>query len=173
MAAALRAHPLAGKLLDPDRGTPEQSLFWTDERTGVWRRARLDALPHPAAGRMIIADYKTCDSAKPRACAKSIANYGYNMQGAAYMRRRQDPRPGRRRRVPARLPGDQTPPVPDQRRRNDGQRRCASAHERNAARDRHLQALHRNQPLARYSEGIELLDLPLWAERARGRRWLS
>jgi hypothetical protein len=84
MAAALRAHPIAGKLLDPDRGTPEQSLFWTDERTGVWRRARLDALPHPAVGRMIIADYKSCVSAHPRACEKAIANYGYNMQGAAY-----------------------------------------------------------------------------------------
>jgi len=85
MATALREHPIAGKLLDPGRGTPEQSLFWTDERTGVWRRARLDSLPHPALGRMIVVDYKTTDSAKPSAFAKSIARYGYHMQGDAYI----------------------------------------------------------------------------------------
>ena len=85
MADALRNDPLAGRLLDPDRGTPEQSLFWLDEHTGVWRRARLDSLPHPAAGRMIVVDYKSTDCAKPSTFAKSIANYGYFMQGAAYI----------------------------------------------------------------------------------------
>lgn len=85
MGDALRAHPVAGKLLDPGRGKPEQSLFWTDERTGVWRRARLDSLPHPALGRMLVADYKTTDSAKPSDCARSIAKYGYAMQGDAYI----------------------------------------------------------------------------------------
>jgi hypothetical protein len=85
MGDALRAHPVAGKLLDPGRGTPEQSLFWTDERTGVWRRARLDSLPHPGLGRMIVVDYKSTDSAKPAAFAKSVAAYGYDMQGAAYI----------------------------------------------------------------------------------------
>lgn len=85
MGDALRAHPLASKVLDPERGTPEQSLFWLDDGTGVWRRARLDALPHPAAGRMVIADYKSCDNAHPAACAKAIDNYSYHQQGAAYI----------------------------------------------------------------------------------------
>lgn len=85
MGDALRAHPLASKLLNPERGTPEQSLFWLDDGTGVWRRARLDALPHPAAGRMVIADYKSCENAHPSACAKAIDNYSYHQQGAAYI----------------------------------------------------------------------------------------
>ena len=47
MAAAIRRHPQAGALLDPERGMPEQSLFWIDEDTGIWRRARLDFPPGP------------------------------------------------------------------------------------------------------------------------------
>jgi hypothetical protein len=35
MAAALEAHPVAWNLLDPEHGHAEQSLFWTDQRTGV------------------------------------------------------------------------------------------------------------------------------------------
>lgn len=58
MAAALRAHPLAAALLDPEYGKPEQSLFWRDPETGVNCRARLDWLPDSDGGRMLAPDYK-------------------------------------------------------------------------------------------------------------------
>lgn len=85
MAAALREHPIASALFDPDRGKPEQSLFWTDPETGVPSRARLDWLPDAGDGRLIVGDYKTTVSAEPGAFAKSCASYGYAVQAAWYL----------------------------------------------------------------------------------------
>ena len=85
MASVIRAHPIAGQLLDPERGKAEQSLFWADEDTGVRRRARLDWwLPAGDLGRAIAVDYKTTSSADPDAIAKAVANYGYYMQADWY-----------------------------------------------------------------------------------------
>ncbi|MFD3929723.1 PD-(D/E)XK nuclease-like domain-containing protein [Streptomyces sp. NPDC058614] len=84
MADALRRHPVASLLFDPERGTPEQSLFWRDDRTDVMRRARLDWLPNPRSGRLIIPDYKTCRSANPDKLAKDIDEYGYHQQDDWY-----------------------------------------------------------------------------------------
>jgi hypothetical protein len=58
MAAALRRNPYAAALLNPERGKPEQSIFWFDETFGIWRRARLDWLPDVGRGRFIVPDYK-------------------------------------------------------------------------------------------------------------------
>lgn len=59
MAAAIREHPIAGPLFNPEHGTPEVSLFWRDSPTGIMRRARFDWLPHQYEGRrLIIPDYK-------------------------------------------------------------------------------------------------------------------
>lgn len=85
MAAALLEHPIASALFDPERGKPEQSLFWMDERHEVWRRARLDWLPDVVNDRIIITDYKTTACAEPRAVAKSMASYGYHAQAAWYV----------------------------------------------------------------------------------------
>lgn len=86
MAAALRRHPLASALLDPAYGQPEQSLFWEDSQAGIWRRARLDWLRHPVAGRrLLIPDYKTADSAAPENFRRAAANFGYHLQNANYV----------------------------------------------------------------------------------------
>lgn len=87
MAAALHAHPVASALFDPERGgKAEQSLFWRDPEHGVWRRARLDWLPAATeAGRIIVPDYKTCRCAEPSALGKAMANYGYASQAAWYV----------------------------------------------------------------------------------------
>lgn len=87
MARALREHPLASALLDPDTGTAEPSLFWVDQPTGVWCRARLDWLPTPTVGdrRLIVPDYKTTRSADPEKFAKSAFDYGYFQQAAWYV----------------------------------------------------------------------------------------
>jgi hypothetical protein len=86
MVAAVRAHPFAGQLFEEGFGTPEASVFWTDDETGIWRRSRLDWLPHNHIGsRMILPDLKTCKSAQRDEFAKSAANYGYHAQGAYYV----------------------------------------------------------------------------------------
>lgn len=84
MAAAIRAHPVAAALLNPENGKAEQALFRQDERTGTWLRSMLDWLPDAGNGRMIVPDYKTAVSASPQAFAKAVANYGYHQQDAWY-----------------------------------------------------------------------------------------
>lgn len=84
MAAALRRHPIAAALLAA--GIPEQSLFWVDPETGVWRRARIDWLPDATSRRrIVIPDYKSCESASPEELRRAIYNYGYHLQAAAYI----------------------------------------------------------------------------------------
>jgi hypothetical protein len=83
MADAIRAHPLAGALFSG--GRPEQSLFWSDPRTGVPLRARLDWLSDPGAHRLIVADYKTTNDVDLESIERSIYTYGYNVQAAQYL----------------------------------------------------------------------------------------
>lgn len=84
MADALRRNPYAAALLNPERGKPEQSIFWFDETAGIWRRARLDWLPDVGRGRFIAADYKTSTSANPDDFAKAVHNYRYHLQDRWY-----------------------------------------------------------------------------------------
>ena len=85
MAQAIRRHPIAAKLFDPwSGGTPEQSFFAPDDRTGVWRRARLDWMPDPSAARPVIADYKTARTANPEAFGRSAGDLGYHIQQVFY-----------------------------------------------------------------------------------------
>jgi len=84
MAKALREHPTAAALLGRREGKPEQSLFWQDDRTKVWRRALIDFLPTPKPGRMLLADYKTCPNADRESIAKSVHQFGYHQQAAWY-----------------------------------------------------------------------------------------
>lgn len=82
MADALFAHPFAGKLFTPGNGQPEASIFWQDDPTGIWRRTRPDWLPNPGDGRMVVADYKSCDCAERDEFVKSATKYGYHQQHA-------------------------------------------------------------------------------------------
>lgn len=89
MAAAIRAHPVAGGLFDPATGRPEVSLFWRDDVFGVNCRARLDWLinePIPIRGKphMVIPDYKTCNQADPESLSKSMHQFGYHAQNDWY-----------------------------------------------------------------------------------------
>ena len=85
MAAALRQHPIAAALLDPEHGKPEVSGFWHDTDHDVMRRLRTDWLPDTDGGRLIVPDYKSCPSAEPGAIRKAVANFGYYMQHAWYV----------------------------------------------------------------------------------------
>lgn len=85
MATALREHPIASVLLQPDSGRPEVSLFWRDADTGVMRRGRIDWLRDRAHGRLFIVDYKSTVCAEPQAFAASAARYGYHSQAPWYV----------------------------------------------------------------------------------------
>lgn len=80
MAAALRAHPFAGRLFQPGTGRPEVSLFWRDELAGIDCRARLDWVPDRAAGRLVVADYKSAATADPGRLRRSMFDFGYHVQ---------------------------------------------------------------------------------------------
>jgi len=84
MAVAIRQHPLASKLLDPEHGKPEVSAFWHDKECGIDRRSRFDWLPESDGGQLVVPDYKTTASAEPRRFARSIFNFGYDMQAVFY-----------------------------------------------------------------------------------------
>jgi PDDEXK-like domain of unknown function (DUF3799) len=85
MAEALRAHPIASRVLHPDSGRPEVSLFWHDPEYGVDRRCRVDWLrAADTTGRLLLVDYKTCQSADPAAIDRAIGAYGYDLSAAWY-----------------------------------------------------------------------------------------
>ena len=136
MAGAVRAHPIAGPLLDPQRGgKPEQSLFWVDDLTGVWRRSRLDWLPdHTRArpdGHRRLQDLPAADRAPSPAPSTTSATTCRPPSTATASAAR----PGRRPGVRLRVPGDQ-PAVP-------GHRRRARRHARRAAREANRVAIER------------------------------
>lgn len=77
MAENLRAEPLieAGLL----NGAIEHSLVWRDEATGVWLKARPDALPTVD---MCVADLKTCTDITDDGIERAISDHDLHVQGA-------------------------------------------------------------------------------------------
>jgi hypothetical protein len=75
MSGELAENPLvrAGIL----NGAIEQSLFAKDAATGVWMRARPDAIPNDS---MDFADLKTTRSVSYNDLVRTIGEYGYHMQ---------------------------------------------------------------------------------------------
>lgn len=87
MAAAIRRHPLASRLLDPGVGDAEVAIFWTDDPSGVTRRAMIDHLPRgvqTASGRLLVPDYKTAVSAETGAFGRQMTKLRYYQQAAWY-----------------------------------------------------------------------------------------
>lgn len=68
-------------------GQSEGSILWqdiTDDGEKVQCRSRLDHVC--ANGHLLIYDLKTTADASPKACTKTILNFGYDLQAAAYCR---------------------------------------------------------------------------------------
>lgn len=77
MAEALDRYPLiAHGALD---GLVERSIFWRDDKTGIWLKARPDVIP-TASGDFV--DYKTCESVVYSKLMWAIEDHGYDQQGA-------------------------------------------------------------------------------------------
>lgn len=92
MAAALRSHPLAGKVLGGE-GLNEVAVTWTDAETGLECRGRVDRITRFAeAGINLIIDMKSARNAQPPArddagCPFSAhaEERGYFFQAAFYL----------------------------------------------------------------------------------------
>ena len=80
---AVKAHVAANQYLA--RGYAELSVFWVDQDTGIACKSRPDFLVLDENGEVdSILDLKTSQDAGQAAFAKSIANYGYDLQAAFY-----------------------------------------------------------------------------------------
>lgn len=78
---AIMSHPWAAKLLT--EGVSEQTVLWTDARTGLPCKARPDRVP--SEDRQVIVDLKTTADASPQAFTRSAVKYGYARQAAFYL----------------------------------------------------------------------------------------
>jgi hypothetical protein len=85
MADAIRKHPVAGPLFTPGGGVAEQSIYWTDARTGARCRCRPDWMPHRGDGRLVVVDYKTARAVDPAALQRAVYDHGYHAQAAFYL----------------------------------------------------------------------------------------
>lgn len=79
MAASVRAHPTASRLL-AEPGKPEVSAFWHDDEWDVTRRARFDKLTDSG----INVDLKSCISVARNDIQRTVVNYGYDLSTAWY-----------------------------------------------------------------------------------------
>lgn len=79
MREACMAHPVARQLITAP-GKAEQSIYWVDAKTGELCRIR----PDKRLDNGILLDLKSTEDASPEGFARSIANYGYDVQDAFY-----------------------------------------------------------------------------------------
>lgn len=79
MAASVKASQLASGFLKG--GKAERSIFWKDDETGVWCKARPDYLSPFAC-----VDLKTTQDAHPLEFSRSAAQLAYDIQAAFYLR---------------------------------------------------------------------------------------
>ncbi len=79
MTDSVRAHPLAGKMLQG--GVAEATLRWRDAETGIECKGRAD---YYVPGLGLVVDVKTTQDARAASFRKSVANFGYHRQEAFY-----------------------------------------------------------------------------------------
>jgi PDDEXK-like domain of unknown function (DUF3799) len=81
--AAVAREPELASLLRTGRG--EVSIFWIDEATGIYCKARPDWLPERAQGRgHLPLDLKTCADESPSGFGRAAARLRYDLQAAHY-----------------------------------------------------------------------------------------
>jgi len=80
MKFAINSNKIAMRALET--GGSELSLYSKDDDTGLLKRCRIDRVPE---GGNAIVDVKTTLDASPKGFAKSVANFGYHVQGAYYL----------------------------------------------------------------------------------------
>lgn len=88
MGEKFDADPLVQRFMKLDKGSVEQTIIWTDERTGIQCKARLDFVPEYEDHEIgfTVIDGKTAKSARPRTWLSSAPTYGYEIQDEMYRR---------------------------------------------------------------------------------------
>lgn len=91
---ALRAHPIASKLLFGSDGKSEVSFFWRDDtvaeyselhhKTKRWCKGRVDRYIRTSSGRILLVDLKTTSNAMYEAFVRDAYRMMYDLQGAHY-----------------------------------------------------------------------------------------
>lgn len=79
MAATIIATPNTARAFE--KGTPEVSIIWQDEATGIWLKARPDWLPADTTQRFA-SEYKSCRTIEPRQLSADVFRYFYDGQAA-------------------------------------------------------------------------------------------
>lgn len=79
MFTAVKDHPKITAIRNAD-GDRELSVFWQDEPTGLWLKARIDQVPQ---GKFLI-DWKTSGYLTAEEFDQSIIGYSYHLQAAWY-----------------------------------------------------------------------------------------
>jgi hypothetical protein len=82
MVESVRNHPKARWLLDAD-GDVEQSLFWTDDHTGLPLKMRYDRLSRFGA-QVVLCDIKTAADVDARSFRRAATTFQYHRQAAFY-----------------------------------------------------------------------------------------
>lgn len=82
MSEAVKANKYAEFL---SRGEVEQSIYFTDDMTGIECRVRPDCFKI-VNGRGVITDYKSCTSADTDSFRRDAIKYGYDLQTAMYIK---------------------------------------------------------------------------------------
>jgi hypothetical protein len=166
MVTALAAHPVASAVLAPGRGRTEQTLVWTDADTGVPCRAMLDHLPYPVAGRrLIVADYKTCLSAAPDDLGRVISKLGYHVQATHYLDGVQALGLAPAGAAFVFVFQEKTPPYLVTVVELTGVALDIGRHLNREARRTYRRCMETGR-WPGYSDGIEIVSLPAWVERA-------
>lgn len=80
MVAAVKGNPATAGAFQGE-GTPEMSIAWKDEVTGVWLLSRPDWLPTDVT-KLFCREYKTAATIEPRVLATKAFAFGYDMQAA-------------------------------------------------------------------------------------------
>ena len=80
MHNALKAHPMASRLLFQKTRFTEIAMFWKDPLTNISCRAKADLIRTDD----IMVDLKTTEDASPAGFSKSCAKYRYHVQAASY-----------------------------------------------------------------------------------------
>jgi hypothetical protein len=82
-AGSMRQHPIVEALFDAP-GSNEQTVIWRCPDPDVLVRVRCDRIAFPDDETVVIFDAKTSKDPSPSAFGKSMAIYGYDVQGAIY-----------------------------------------------------------------------------------------
>jgi hypothetical protein len=83
IVSAIATHAGATSMLS--KGVFEKTVLWTHEETGILCKIRPDCLVTDDRGEIVAAiDLKTTQNAEKRKFAKSMADYGYDLQAAFY-----------------------------------------------------------------------------------------